>query len=953
LLSRLFAGERVFARVVYISDADGDGWFRVHYPNDSELRSFVESLIVCDRDGPEEMIVDVAGASAHRTGTPEIPGWDLLESIGEGGMGRVYLANDLGPLKRRAAIKVLKRGLDTDEILKRFESERRTLARMQHPGIATVYEAGATDDGRPYVALELVDGVPITDHCQERSLGLDERLTLFIHVCEAIQHAHHKGSVHRDLKPSNILVVGNDDEPRVKVIDFGIAKAIDSESGSQRTRMGQILGTLNYMSPEQIEGGDVDVRTDVFALGLLLYTLLTDKPPYEVPEDQSRSLEAWRSVIVDGPTPRPSTVIDEARSTEGVQRLDLGLRRDLDWIVLKALDKDPQRRYASATALADDVLRYRRREPIVARPPTVGYRVTRFVDRYRGVVIATALVFFSLVAGLVGSIWGVLESSEQARIAGVQAEDAFLARQEASLVAGFLSELINVAPGAPNREETTLREAVDAAAAKIDRNFSENPRVAALVHLAVGRAYSGLQRFDDAREHLERAVSLNEPWIHSSSERTVLHRAACRSLALIERQASRLDLAKGWVARGLAPEALGDPTDSMARVALLGERAQIYLKEGRVEEGERLLREVFEEQEQFVGIEREILNTLGLLALVAQQRGNLEEAARLFGEALDDAIQFHGPDHALTCRAYFNHAAALRRVGRVEEAERGYLSAVESARNVWGDTSHDLAFALQGLAHLKRSSGQRLEACRRYSEALEVLERVYGRESAASASLRNSLGSLLIRLGDLEAAERVLEANQRILRDGGAQRGRQFELCQLWIADLRTAQGRLGDAESVLDDWYQAVPESRRKGGNYVFFSVLRAELARREERLGQARERLAELAKTLGVPEAIEDPLVAAMPSTAWRCCRARLERDEGNLELARAVARKGWERLTPSSPLSARISMMLCLVEILERDGSPEYHTELDALIREVEERSGEEDPWIAELEAARRIP
>ena len=357
----------------------------------------------------------------------------LIERLGSGGCGVVYLAEQQEPVKRKVALKIIRLGMDTESVITRFNMEREALAMMDHPNIARVLDAGSTVSGRPYFAMELVDGEKITEFCDRKKLGLRERLELFISVCEAIQHAHQKGVIHRDIKPSNVLVREHDGRAVVKVIDFGIAKATGGgfEGDVTSTRFGQFIGTPAYMSPEQAEGGmDVDTRSDIYSLGALLCELLTGAPPFEHGQFKDRGVDEIRGILRDKETASPSHLlrtktVDELREiadmrTADPQRLPASLAGDLDWIVMKAIEKERQNRYETANGLAMDVRRYLDEEPVLARPPSRRYRLRKLVRRNRIVFTAGAIALFGLLAGLGVSTWLFISERdarhEQARL---------------------------------------------------------------------------------------------------------------------------------------------------------------------------------------------------------------------------------------------------------------------------------------------------------------------------------------------------------------------------------------------------------------------------------------------------------------------------------------------------------------------------------------------------------
>jgi hypothetical protein len=361
--------------------------------------------------------------------------YKLLQKIGEGGCGVVYMAEQEKPVRRRVALKIIKLGMDTKSVIARFEAERQALAMMDHPNIARVLEAGATEAGRPYFVMELVHGIRITEYCDDRQLDTRQRLDLFIQVCHAIQHAHQKGIIHRDIKPSNILITHHDGVAVPKVIDFGIAKAIEEKLTDKTlfTLYGNFIGTPAYMSPEQadLSGLDIDTRSDIYSLGVLLYELLTGKPPFEQNELLASGLDEMRKTLREREPHRPSTRLDTFQPAELTAtalrrhieppRLQLLLKGDLDWIVMKALEKDRRRRYETANGLAMDVRCFLDNEPVSARSPSRWYRFQKLVRRNRGVFAAAGAVALALVIGL-GTAAGLFIQEREMRRRAVAAE---------------------------------------------------------------------------------------------------------------------------------------------------------------------------------------------------------------------------------------------------------------------------------------------------------------------------------------------------------------------------------------------------------------------------------------------------------------------------------------------------------------------------------------------------
>jgi len=425
--------ESLFAAALEKTGAEREAFLDSACGGDLGLRQRVDKLLAADEhpngildQGPTGGISDAmpSESSVDRTRTETGP-YKLLEVIGEGGMGTVWLAQQSQPVKRLVALKVIKPGMDSRQVVARFEAERQALALMDHPNIARVFDGGVTPDGRPYFVMELVKGVPITKFCDENHFTSRQRLELFVPVCQAIQHAHQKGIIHRDIKPSNVLVTKYDCKPVPKVIDFGVAKAVGQPLTEKTlvTGLGTVVGTPEYMSPEQAEltNQDIDTRSDIYSLGVLLYELLTGTTPIERRRFQKAAiLEILRLVREEEP-PRPSTRLSSTegrasiaavRGTEPA-RLAKEFRGELDWIAMKALEKDRTRRYETSNALARDVQRFLADEIVEARPPSMGYRARKFVRRHKGRVIAGAFIMFALIGGLIGTTYGVIESVNQ------------------------------------------------------------------------------------------------------------------------------------------------------------------------------------------------------------------------------------------------------------------------------------------------------------------------------------------------------------------------------------------------------------------------------------------------------------------------------------------------------------------------------------------------------------
>ncbi|MCA8962402.1 MAG: serine/threonine protein kinase, partial [Planctomycetes bacterium] len=484
---------------------------------DASLREELEELLRYDQSDDPFLDTPIIPQSRERASAEEeLPptdcdGYRLLQLIGTGGFGEVYLAEQIEPVRRRVAIKLIKAGMDSREVLARFQVERQALALMDHSGIARILDAGTTTSGRPYFAMEHIRGVSITEYCDQQQLGVEARIELVIAACEAVHHAHQKGIIHRDLKPSNILVTLRDGRAAPVVIDFGIAKALDRPLTGQSvvTELRLFLGTPDYVSPEQAEltSLDVDTRTDIYAMGVLLYELLTGTTPFDL---RSTTVDEVRRVIREVDPVRPSTRVNtlgslaqEAARTRGTdsRSLSRAFAGDLDWVVLKCLEKDRTRRYDSASALAQDLRRHLEHEPVLASPPSVAYRLRKFVRRNRVSVFVVIVIAFAITLGLTFAAIGLVESARGQHLAERQA------RRAEAVSEFFVRRMIDAAnPSVGGGIQTPVGQVLDQAAAEVGTAFPGEPDIEATIRFQLSRAYEELGNHDAALEHIERAL---------------------------------------------------------------------------------------------------------------------------------------------------------------------------------------------------------------------------------------------------------------------------------------------------------------------------------------------------------------------------------------------------------------------------------------------------------------
>jgi eukaryotic-like serine/threonine-protein kinase len=657
-------------------------------------------------DPPQTQTQSPGGVSGGTIGP-----YRILERLGEGGMGEVWLAEQTRPVRRQVALKVIKAGMDTAQVVARFEAERQALALMDHPAIAKVFDAGATDLGRPYFVMEKVRGESLTAYCDRERLTIPQRLELFLHVCEGVQHAHQKGIIHRDLKPSNILVTVQDDRVVPKIIDFGVAKAISQPLTEHTlyTSVAGFVGTPEYMSPEQAEAGgiDIDTRTDVYALGVILYELLTGVLPFDRHTLKDKSIAEIRRTIRESDPLRPSTRITQlaAASTDVARirgaepsRLRSLLRGDLDWITMKALEKDRTRRYGSASDFAADISRHLANQPVLAGPPSAVYRSRKFVQRHRfgvatGAILAVLLLSFAIVMAV--------QAGRIARERDRANSEAEAARQ----VADFLVGLFKVSdPSEARGNALTAREILDAGARRIDQELAAQPELRARLQATIGAVYTSLGLYPQAQVQLETAAA---------TQRALLSQDHVDALTTLDRLADnywyqgRLEdaeqLYQALVER--RRRVLGEEHPDTLRASY--DLASTYILQKRWNDAEGLAVRTLNIQRRVLGaLHPDTLSSMSNLQAMYFQQRRYSDAEPIAREVLQARRSIFGTGHPATLIAGHNLATILHYLARYDEAERLYLDTIDGKRRVLGKAHPDTANSEEMLSSMYQTQGR-------------------------------------------------------------------------------------------------------------------------------------------------------------------------------------------------------------------------------------------------------
>lgn len=805
----------LFSRAMELPRAEHPAFLAAHCADDPEIRKEVESLLDHQGDwdqlgtathiGDAESVIEhvIAANPSERIGN-NVDGFVLREVLGEGGMGTVYLADQISPVERQVALKIIKQGMDSRHVIARFERERQSLAMMDHPGIARVFGAGSTETGSPYFAMELVRGQKITTYCDTHKLKISERLTLFASLCDAVQHAHQKGVIHRDLKPSNVLVADVSGTAVPKVIDFGIAKPADGlfSEHSLHTTHGQILGTPEYMSPEQADASEaaIDTRTDIYSLGVILFELLTGVVPFERKGDGSRWFAKLIEDICESPAPKPSSKAADPHNpthASGERRsIRRSLQGDLDWITLKSLQKCPDDRYPSADLLARDIRAHLEDRPVFASPPRFSTSIAKFTRRNKALVAAVVVVMISLAGGAAAVGSGLLIARQQRDIARLEAETAYD-------ISEFLTNMLaSIDPDEAQGETVTVEHVLLDATRRLERGeLSSQPGVQARLRTVMGRCYIAIGRYEEALAEHREAVRLTQQIYGTGSIESA---AALEWLASSQTVAGAYADAEANFEQAITiRRKVGGSTLPADSATTLG---SVYFWTGRYEDSERFFRMAIDELGQAdPSKDPRVGDMMSLLGVTLEVRGETDESIRWHRRALEAHRAVYGNTHTAVSTSLNNLANALEAKGDYAGAKMAHEESLAIKRKLLPSSHPDIATSQNNLALVLIRTGDPQGAERLLRAAIATRRTELGLNHASTGVAYLNLG---LALRDQERFEDAFEAFTTAISIADRAVGPQHLMgvaFRIHLGHCLAKLGRFDDAEQTLLDSYGSI----------------------------------------------------------------------------------------------------------------------------------------------------
>jgi serine/threonine protein kinase len=753
--------------------------------------------------------------------------YKLLQQIGEGGCGVVFMAEQEEPVRRRVALKIIKPGMDTKSVIARFEAERQALALMDHPSIAKVFDAGATESGRLYFVMELVRGIKITDYCDEHSLTTEERLGLFIQVCAAIQHAHQKGIIHRDIKPSNILVTMTSEGVALPVvIDFGIAKPTTNQRLTDKTlftAFEMFIGTPAYISPEQaaLTNMDVDTRTDIYSLGVLLYELLTGLKPFDTTELLKEGIDEIRRVIREQEPVRPSTRLSKLNSldlTTVAQRrrseppkLIRTISGDIDWIVMKALEKDRARRYETANELALDVKRFLEHEAVLARPPSKLYRFRKSAQRNKLLFFGIAIIATLLVASLIAVTASLANERQARREAEASRQNAQTEATRSQQVTKFLEKMLEgVGPSvARGRDTAMLREILDRTVERVGMEMTNQPVVEADLRNLIGTLYQRMGNYQQAEEMHRAALAIRRKLFGSESQHVA---ASLNDLGLELIAEHKLSEAESVVEEALSIRRRTLGNENAETATSINDLGAIYRDQGRLTEAEALAREALGIRRKLFGERHlEIADSLRNLCITLGSEGKWLEAEAMAREILSMRQRLLGPEHPWVASSLGDLAWAKSGLGKLDEAEALNREVLAMRQRLLPETHPDVARSLYSVGDRMRQRGNLNEAYSILSAALSIQRKLLGADDPAALGTQLSLGLTLEAEGKWAEAETVHREALSLWRKRAGNEDLQTLYATRNLATALEGQHKWSEAETV---HHEALALWRKVRGN-------------------------------------------------------------------------------------------------------------------------------------------